>query len=554
MTDRIGAVWEKGEEYIADGNFLDGLLEFQRAKKMLINESSALYSSPTADNKRIQQIFGEIMTKLTRSIDKNIAILSTQPLLTLKLEKGYNKKDVKKAYRQNALKYHPDKNPDCDSSSVFTIVQSAYEKLLAQAPDAPRSPSSRSGSRYDKKTEVTETIIRNSNVASVAEEYLRQARSYVEKQDTRKNRQTSTTDDTINTATAAATEKAYKLAGRGKTSNNSSYFKKEDSHQPPIHTSAPHTYAPRTYHTGSTNVTSLSSDELRIFLRDMGYSRVEGMNREELTKKYLAVCTKLRAGSKLSGDNLNSHTHLTENWKDKMQKEKERENVTKNKSTTNAFSSFSTNKTAEQIEEENHRADLADETRKKRVTMISSGLTKMKIIELQNLMLVSGLNIEGCLERNDLIDRLKEFYGIPISDMKHEDITDTSSPPLSHSTETNETNSTDTNPNKSNNQPVKLPNRISGDMDVMRLRQAMNISGIPKNTSPSIKIKQNTQQDTGRPSLHPIPRPSIGVQSAIMAQEKLKYSKPLTKEMLQGIYIMYLIVLSKVRYISELTK
>jgi curved DNA-binding protein CbpA len=35
-----------------------------------------------------------------------------------------------------ALKYHPDKNTDCDSSCLFTLIQSAYERMVEIAPES----------------------------------------------------------------------------------------------------------------------------------------------------------------------------------------------------------------------------------------------------------------------------------------------------------------------------------------------------------------------------------------------------------------------------------
>eukprot|EP00596_Hydrurales_sp_CCMP1899_P000526 CAMPEP_0119046372 /NCGR_PEP_ID=MMETSP1177-20130426/46187_1 /TAXON_ID=2985 /ORGANISM="Ochromonas sp, Strain CCMP1899" /LENGTH=529 /DNA_ID=CAMNT_0007019439 /DNA_START=547 /DNA_END=2134 /DNA_ORIENTATION=+ len=81
---------------------------------------------------------GDIMQKLTESINTGVGTLSSNPVRALGLLRGFNKSDVKKAYRKYALKYHPDKNPDCDSSAVFTVIQGAYEKLIASTlPDLP---------------------------------------------------------------------------------------------------------------------------------------------------------------------------------------------------------------------------------------------------------------------------------------------------------------------------------------------------------------------------------------------------------------------------------
>lgn len=97
----------------------------------------------------IPRILRQIMVQLNESIEKNCAILDTHPLLALDLQRGREqqqqheaqskgashvaKKDVKKAYRSMILKYHPDKNQDCDTSRIFTAIQAAYERLLVES-------------------------------------------------------------------------------------------------------------------------------------------------------------------------------------------------------------------------------------------------------------------------------------------------------------------------------------------------------------------------------------------------------------------------------------
>jgi len=48
---------------------------------------------------------------------------------TLGVEKGASDKQIKKAFRKLALKYHPDKNPDKDTSEKFKEIGEAYEVL-----------------------------------------------------------------------------------------------------------------------------------------------------------------------------------------------------------------------------------------------------------------------------------------------------------------------------------------------------------------------------------------------------------------------------------------
>lgn len=47
----------------------------------------------------------------------------------LGLGRGASSSEIKKAYRQLSLKYHPDKNPSEDAATRFAEVASAYEVL-----------------------------------------------------------------------------------------------------------------------------------------------------------------------------------------------------------------------------------------------------------------------------------------------------------------------------------------------------------------------------------------------------------------------------------------
>jgi len=48
---------------------------------------------------------------------------------TLGLEKGASEKEIKNAFRSLAKKYHPDKNPDKDTTKKFREIAEAYEVL-----------------------------------------------------------------------------------------------------------------------------------------------------------------------------------------------------------------------------------------------------------------------------------------------------------------------------------------------------------------------------------------------------------------------------------------
>mgnify|MGYP003337613264 CR=1 FL=1 len=47
----------------------------------------------------------------------------------LGVSKSSTQEEIKKAYRQVAMKFHPDKNKDPDAREKFEQIQSAYEYL-----------------------------------------------------------------------------------------------------------------------------------------------------------------------------------------------------------------------------------------------------------------------------------------------------------------------------------------------------------------------------------------------------------------------------------------
>ena len=112
--------WQLGEKYAAKGQYLEALLHYEKAR--------GLTDSTTSTYKKYTDCHGRIVN-----------ILQKNPVLALQLHRGFSKKDVRKAYRRCVLIYHPDKNSDCDTSTIFTIIQSAYEELIASAPDELKS-------------------------------------------------------------------------------------------------------------------------------------------------------------------------------------------------------------------------------------------------------------------------------------------------------------------------------------------------------------------------------------------------------------------------------
>lgn len=134
MTDVVGRLWQDGESLAKEKQYHEALLNYQRAKTLLIKESAAMFDGVQQKDKKASKLLGDIMEQLQTGISKITSTLASNHQLALGLSYGFSKTDVKKAYRKYALKYHPDKNADCDTTSIFTVIQAAYENLSSSAP------------------------------------------------------------------------------------------------------------------------------------------------------------------------------------------------------------------------------------------------------------------------------------------------------------------------------------------------------------------------------------------------------------------------------------
>ena len=103
----IGRLWDEGESLKDNGQFHEAILKYQRAKSMLIIESKKMYDTSNSASTGTPKYLGEIMEKLTGSIDKVLGVLNKNPIMVLGLSRGFTQSEVKKHYRKMALKYHP---------------------------------------------------------------------------------------------------------------------------------------------------------------------------------------------------------------------------------------------------------------------------------------------------------------------------------------------------------------------------------------------------------------------------------------------------------------
>ena len=286
LGDRVGSLWQEGEELSSNGLHGDALIQFQRAKALLISEGKS------NQNPNAAKILSQIMQKLSSSIDRDVAKLGKNPVLTLGLSRGFTKSDVKKAYRKFALKYHPDKNSDCDTSCIFTVIQQSYEKLSATLDDTPpvaggtssststRNPKTEPGRSERPPAYEFKTFQEREHASQQADSLRRPQQTYKEKELERKRER----DYMREKAAAAASEQ-------------------QQGHEPIFHrsshTGAPSTGVPPVFRQEASYLSELPTAALRKLLKQFGFGETaELMSREELIKKYMAVSAHLDSKKK----------------------------------------------------------------------------------------------------------------------------------------------------------------------------------------------------------------------------------------------------------------
>jgi hypothetical protein len=171
MADSIGIIWQQGEDLAEKSEHLKALYQFTLAKAQLTLELKN--SSNDASRKKL---CSDILNKLEKSIAKSTGILKKNPIQTLSLKRGFKRSDIKKAYHKLALQYHPDKNQECDTSEMFTCIQSSYESLIASTvnnSDTTESSKSNAGGRQEGSIHRKESKMESTGVANISTEVLR---------------------------------------------------------------------------------------------------------------------------------------------------------------------------------------------------------------------------------------------------------------------------------------------------------------------------------------------------------------------------------------------
>ena len=131
MNSRIVGVWEAAQADSDAGRFHDALLHFERARSLLQADTACTNGAHGSgkgmhapDHSKIGQIVSELLVRVECEIKDHLALLQGNFFITLGIRKDCSAKDIKRAYRAFALRFHPDKSgPSCDTTLLFQTGQ-----------------------------------------------------------------------------------------------------------------------------------------------------------------------------------------------------------------------------------------------------------------------------------------------------------------------------------------------------------------------------------------------------------------------------------------------
>ena len=138
MNSHIIGVWEAAQADSDAGRFHDAILHFEQARSLLeaevntdcTNGAGSGKGMHAPDYSKIGQIVSELLVRVECEIKDHLALLQGNFFITLGIRKDCSAKDIKRAYRAFALRFHPDKSgPSCDTTLLFQTGQNAYEAL-----------------------------------------------------------------------------------------------------------------------------------------------------------------------------------------------------------------------------------------------------------------------------------------------------------------------------------------------------------------------------------------------------------------------------------------
>ena len=335
------------------GDVLGGLLNYLKAKKMLIEESKNLYTNSNSNN--ASKLLGELLQRLTKSVDRDFNTIKKHPNVALGLgsmASGYNKNEIKKAYRKAALRYHPDKNPDCDTSSIFHAIQASYEhvKLLVNDVSPRKSP------RKEYKKE--EYDFKRSEPFNFGKRKEEKAYEYIPKRDRE--------------------DPPVGRRGRSNDGSNSARTYNDENQQPK--------------YSKSQDTSDISSETLRKLLKQCGFAArvIDTMTREQLVKKYAATI---------------AHLHP-------KRKEEEKQKEINSKFFDKEWNTVWEEEVRKEMDNTHRRRASADALRQERAEKMMRDLPQRSVKELRAMILAVGLSVDGCVEKDDLLLKLYEYYGL----------------------------------------------------------------------------------------------------------------------------------------------